>query len=112
MSSYDTTTAAASATSGVDLFNGEVWARQPQNRVVVGFGIAGSAAALDTEVELYIDEVRISNFFNQTTGGVLVNEDMIRLDRLYIPGSAQIRCLIRDAAASNPIQTRIELQDI
>jgi hypothetical protein len=103
--------AAATAAVGADLFSAETWARSPRNRVLNGLALKGSAAAGDTEVELFIDEVRVGNFFNTNTGFPNI-DDLFALDRLGVPAGAQLRCLVRDAATTNPIHAAPSLEDI
>lgn len=111
MPSFQTSTAAASATVGTDLFANEPFARNPQNRVINEFGLTGSAAAGDSEVDLYIDEVRIGNFFNSATGFPQF-DTMVNMGRLFVPSGAQLRCIVRDAPATNPINTRVDMSDV
>lgn len=110
MPNYAVSIAAASATVGTDLYDGQVWARAPQDRVVSGLALKGSAAAGDTEVEVYIDEVRIGDFFNTNTG-FPNNDDLLPLEGLFVPGGAQLRAIVRDAPATNPINSMIALED-
>jgi len=112
MPNYFTSTPAATAVVGNDLFDGEVWARSPVDRVLNEFGIAGSAVILDTEVELSIDEVRVGNFTNTALLAPQTDRDMTDLGGLGIPAGAQLRCIVRDAAATSVINTRIQLENI
>lgn len=111
MPNYMTSIAAAVAILDADLFDAQVWARAPQNRVLTGIGVRGSAAALDTEFEVYIDEVRVGNFFNVSTG-VPNQDDLAPLESLGVPAGAQLRAIVRDAATTNPINVMVALEDI
>lgn len=111
MPNYMVSVAAATAIIDADLFTGEVWARAPQDRVLTGIGVRGSTAAGDTEFEVYIDEVRVGNFFNVSTG-FPNNDDLAPLESLGVPAGAQLRAIVRDAAASNPINVMVALEDI
>lgn len=102
--------AAASATVGTDLFSGEVWARAPQDRVVTALALKGSAAAGDTNVEFYADEVRIGDMWNTGTG-VPDLDDYMPVEALMVPGGAQLRAIVRDAPATNPIYAGITVED-
>jgi len=108
---YTVAIAASVAIVGADLFEGQVWARAPQNRVVDGAALRGSAAAGDSEVELHIDEVRISSLFNNNTG-FPNNDDLLPLESLLIPAGAQLRAIVVDAAASNPLNAMVALRDV
>jgi len=110
MGAYMVSVAAASAGVGIDLFSGEVWSRAPRNRVLNGFGIRGSAAAVDTQVEVYIDETRVGNFYNVGTG-VPNNDDLVKLNNLGVPAGAQARCIVRTAPTTNPINLLITLDE-
>jgi len=111
MPNWQSSVTAAVAILDADLFTGEVWARSPQPRVLSGFAMRGSAAGADTEVELTIDEVRVGNFFNVSTG-VPNMDDVLPLEDLFVPGGAQLRCIVRDAAATNPVNTITAIRDV
>lgn len=110
MPSYTVSVAAATAVVDADLFTGERWTETPQNRVVTGIAVRGSAAAGDTEVELFIDETRVGGFFNTTTGFPNA-DDVVPVEELGVPGAGQLSCIVKDAAATNPINVRIDLED-
>jgi len=59
-----------------------------------------------------IDEIRIGNYFN-TTGGVVQPkfDDRIPLENLQVPAGAQLRFVVRDAAATNPINVQVVVED-
>ena len=103
--------AAADAVLEFDLFGGEVWKRTPNNRALTGIGCRGSTAAGDFEFELYIDEVRVGNFMNSDTG-VPNNDDVLPLESLFVPAGAELRAVVRDAAAGNPVHTMVALEDV
>lgn len=110
MPSYTASVPAATAVIGADLFVGQVWARSPVDRILTGVGLAGSAAIGDTEVEIFIDEVRVGQFFNVALG--FPNQDHIQdLEDLFVPAGAQLRSIVRDAAATNPINQTVVLED-
>jgi len=110
MPNYTASVTAAVAILDADLFTGQVWARAPQPRILEGFALRGSAAAGDTEVELFIDEVRVGGFFNNALT-FPNNDDLMPLESLYIPPGAQLRAIVRDAAATNPINAMVSLED-
>lgn len=111
MPNYLASVAAATAIVGYDIFKDQVWARAPVDRVLTGIGIKGSAAALDTEVEVYVDEVRVGNFFNGSTG-VPNNDDLMDIEDLGVPAGAQLRCIVKDAPVTNPINVMAALEEI
>jgi len=91
------------------MFEGEVFARSPMDRTIAGIAVKGSAAAADSEVELFVDEVRIGNYFNTGTG-FPNGDDEIDLEDLGVPAGAQLRAVVRDAATTNPLFIRITLE--
>jgi hypothetical protein len=111
MPNYIASVPAATAVLDADLFEGERWARSPVNRALQGVGVAGSAVVGDTEIEIYIDEVRVGNFFNNA---LLMpdNNQLMPLESLGIPAGAQLSCIVRDAAATSPINVMVALQDL
>ena len=111
MPNYISSVAAATAVLDADLFVGEVWARSPSRRALNGVGMRGSAAAGDTGIDLFIDEVRVGNFFNNNTGFPNV-DDLLPLESLFIPAGAQLRAIVNDAALSNPINTMVSIEEL
>jgi len=107
---YNVTIAAATAVVGFDLFTGERWARSPVDRLVTGLGMRGSAAAVDTEAELYIDEVRVGAFRNVSTGAPNM-DDLFPLEALEVPAGAELQLVVTDAPATNPINPIISIED-
>ncbi len=113
MPGYTVSIAAASATVGANLFANEVFERAPQNRAITAIGVAGSAAIGDSEIDLMVDEVRIGNYFNTRTGVAMPNfDDMVRLESLLVPGGAQVRAIVRDAATTNPLNITTQIEDV
>ena len=99
--------AAATAVVGYDLLTGERWQSMGVPRALTGIALAGSAAALDTKIGLYIDDVYIGSFLNSATGAVLLDAHLRPLDRNYVPPYAQIHAIVEDAPATNPINLTI-----
>lgn len=111
MGNFVSSTAAATAVVGFDLFSGEVWARTPNNRVLQGVGLAGSAVIGDAEVEFFIDEVRVSQMFNNS---LLFpdNDTLLPLENLFIPSGSQLRAVVRDAPATNVLNAMVAVRDV
>lgn len=95
--------AAASAGLNVDLFAGTIFQQSSVDRALTKIGVAGSAAALDTKVTLYVDTTYIGEFYNTATGAVLIDSAGIQLDYNFVPAGAQLHLYVTDAAATNPI---------
>jgi hypothetical protein len=99
--------AAASATVGTDLLSDAQFAESPNRRRIVAAGLAGSAAALDTEVRLVAGVVDIGKMFNAATGAN--NRDtMFRIGEDIEPG-VRIRAYVVDAPATNPINLALDI---
>ena len=104
--------AAATAVVGYDLFSDEWFQSMGSDRALTGIGVAGSAAALDFLCQLFIDDVFIGEYYNAATGAVLVDAHMVPLDELYVPAFAKIRCVVEDAANTNPINVMLIWDDL
>ena len=107
MPSYIVSVAAAVALVGADLVVGERWKEQPNDRVLTGIGMMGSAAAGDTVVDLMVDETRVAQLTNQGIG-FPNNDDMVEVS-VIIPANAELSAVVTDAAATNPINLRLDI---
>jgi len=110
MPSYVAAVAAATAIVGFDIFTGEVWARSPVDRILTGTGVTGSAVIGDTELEMFIDEVRVGSFFNNRLL-VPTQDEVVDLEDLFIPAGAQLRSIVRDAPATSIIYHTVVVED-
>lgn len=99
--------AATTAVVGYDLLQGERGQQMGSPRALTGIAVAGSAAALDTKLGLYIDDVYIGSFYNTATGAVLLDAHLRPLDRNYVPPYSQLHLIVEDAPATNPINCTI-----
>jgi len=102
---------AAVAAVGADLFSGETWARSPVNRVLNGIAYTGSAVIGDTEIEVFIDEVRVGSFFNSALLTPQIDRDIQPLEALGVPAGAQLRAVVIDAATTSIVYTLAALED-
>lgn len=107
MSQFQGSVLAATAILGYDLFVNEIWKRRAGWRWLASLGLKGSTAGADTECELYIGETRIANVFNTTTG-FPDRDDAMPVGR-YIPPNEEIRLVVVDAPATNPINFFIDI---
>lgn len=94
--------AAATAVLGYDLSQNTIWQQQAKNRFLTGFALKGSAASNDTKVSLFVDTVKVGEFFNGNTGFPNM-DDVIPLDGNFVPAGAQLHIYVDDAPATNPI---------
>lgn len=106
-----TSTAAATAVVGYDLAVGQIWQQASEDRALTGFALKGSAAAGDTKVSLYIDTVKIGEFYNTGTG-FPNRDDTVLLDGNYCPAGSQIHIYVDDAPATNPINTLVTWENL
>lgn len=112
MPNFTAPNTAAVAIVGADLLSGQVWARTPNDRVLNGLAYTGSAVIGDTEIEVYIDEVRVGSFFNSALLTPQVDRDVQPLESLGIPAGAQLRAVVIDAAATSLVYLMMALEDV
>lgn len=112
MPNYTADVAAATAVVGYNLATGERWARSPVNRVLKGVAITGSAVIGDSEVDVYIDEVRVSGFFNSALLTPQVDRDIVPQPSLLVPAGAEIQAIVIDAPATSIIYFLVALEDL
>ena len=111
MPNFTADNTAAVAVVDADLFNGETWARSPVDRTLMGIGYTGSAVIGDTEIEVFIDEVRVGSFFNSALLTPQIDRDIQPLEALGIPAGAQLRAVVKDAAATSIVYALAALED-
>jgi len=102
--------AAAVAVLGYDLATGKTWRSSNKRRWCGGFGLAGSAAALDTHVRLMAGQVEIGDFYNSSVGAVTKDVDMFPVGA-WVEAGLNIGIIIDDAPVTNPINVAIDLQE-
>ena len=101
----------ATAVVGYDLTTGKFWQSLGRRRALVGIAIKGSAAANDTKIELFIDTVKIGEFYNTGTGFPNM-DDMIPLDMNFVPPNSQIHLYVTVAPGTNPINGIVAWKDL
>jgi len=103
--------AAATAVLGYDLFQNTIFQQQGKNRALTGVALKGSTAAADTKVDLFIDTVKLGEFYN--TGTAFPNmDDVIPLDGNFVPAGTQLHMYVTDAPATNPINAIVTWKDV
>tara|TARA_Y100000310_G_C20676205_1_gene813198 strand:+ start:2301 stop:2675 length:375 start_codon:yes stop_codon:yes gene_type:complete len=107
MSVQQSSIAAATAVVGYDLLRDEGFKSAQFERRIVAAGLTGSAAAGDTEVELFIGSVSIGTLFNSATG--FNNRDSLFRLGENVPPNAAISAVVRDAPATNPINIALDV---
>lgn len=99
--------AAATAVLGYDLCSNTTWQNSGANRTILAAGLAGSAAALDSKVDLFVGSVKVGEMYNTSTGAVQRNVDMFRVGQ-RVPAGMPISALVVDAPATNPLNLTID----
>lgn len=98
--------AAATAVVGFDLLSGNSLRQSDRPRTIVGVGLAGSAAALDTEVDIFVGQIRVGNIYNKATGAV--TRDHMFAMRSTVPPNQEVHAYVVDAPATNPINILVD----
>ena len=106
MPSYTVSIAAATAVLDFDLAVGTRWKEQGADRVLTAVGLCGSAAEGDTEVDIFVDEVRIGTFFN--TKLLFPDEDDMVEVNVIVPANSEVSIVVQDAPATNPLNLRVD----
>lgn len=109
---YTATVTAAIAVVGANVLDAERWARSPANRVLRAVGYTGSAVIGDTEVDFYVDEVRVGSAFNSALLVPQVDRDLVSVGDLMVPAGAELQAVVVDAAATSPVFVSLSLEDI
>jgi len=103
--------AAATAIVGYDLASSQTWKTAGNPRKLVGMGLAGSAAALDSKADVMIGNQKVGELYNTSLGAVQKDTDIFRGGAI-IPGGTPISILVTDAPATNPLNVTVDLEDI
>lgn len=99
--------AAAVGVVGYDLLQGTTWRVSGQPRRLVAIGLAGSAAALDTKVDVFIGNQKVGDMYNSGTGAN--NRDSMFRVGSIIPAGTPLSVIVTDAPATNPINVSADL---
>lgn len=103
----------ANAGVGTDLLLNSVYRRSDRPRMIRNVIIAGSAAVGDTEVQLMIGTVQVARIPNTISG---TNQKISGLDFLNIgavvPANTEVRVIVTDAPATNPIDLLMNIDDM
>ncbi len=100
--------AAAVAVAGFDLAASTTWRVAGVARVLNSVGLAGSAAALDSKIDVFVGNQKVGEMFNSSTGAVNRNTDMFRIGEV-VPAGTPISMLVTDAPATNPLNAAADL---
>ena len=113
MGNISESVAAATAIVGYDLMTGSRHQQKEQNRSIQVLKLTGSAAKGDTEIELFIGDDLVGNFFNTTEGAGVwgVREDEVVLGGVMVYPGEQIHAYVVDAPTTNPINLTLMTMD-
>tara|TARA_Y100000310_G_C20580372_1_gene762670 strand:- start:564 stop:890 length:327 start_codon:yes stop_codon:yes gene_type:complete len=100
-----TSVAAATAVVGYDIATPSSLVEAPYPRSIQAIGLAGSAAALDTAVDIFVGQVKIATLYNSATGAP--NRDAMFPVGQDVPAGATLRAIVTDAPATNPINLAV-----
>ena len=109
MSMIDISVAAATAVVGYDMMTGDKNKQVSYDRSITDIGLCGSAAAGDSEIELFVGTISYGKFKNLATG-YPTNDHMISVE-IPVPAGEQINAIVTDAAGTNPLNLKIALED-
>jgi hypothetical protein len=99
-------TAHASYTVGSDPISGQIQARVPYDRWLIGVGIVGSASTGDCEATVLIGQEEIGPFRNSALGLGITQDNLIQV-REFVPANMIVAMRVNDAAASNNVLTAL-----
>lgn len=94
--------AAATAVLGYNLLRDEVNRTVGYDRIIVAYGLTGSAVVGDTVVQVKVGGAVKATIIN-TVLGVAVTRDHMLADRIFVPRNVEVEAVVTDAAATNPV---------
>lgn len=105
MANISVSVAAATAIVGYDLMKDSRHQSVEYDRTVESLKLAGSAAKGDTEVEIFVGDEFLGNFFNTVEGaGVFGNTDEeVDMGGVEVFSGEKIHAYVKDAPVTNPI---------
>lgn len=101
------TIAAATAVLGYDLLQSNINNQATYPRMLIRAGLAGSAAALDAAIDLYVGRNVVATLYNVATGAVL-SDAHFRDVHAMVPTGEQVRAIVTDAPGTNPLNIVVE----
>ena len=100
---------AATAVVGYDLIEGNSLKQSDKPRSLIAAALAGSAAALDTVVDLFVGQVKVGGMYNSAVGAP--NRDHLFRIGVYVPANQEVHAYVVDAPATNPINIILDFQE-
>jgi len=99
--------AAATAILGYDLATGQTWKTSGHDRMINSVGLAGSAAPLDSRVDVMVGETKIAELYNSSLLAVQKDADMFR-GGAHVPGGTPITITVVDAPVTSPLNVAVD----
>ena len=96
-----TSHAAAVAVLGFNLLQGSVFDQVSFPRMLRGAALAGSAAALDSKVEIFVGTNKVAELFNSATGAP--NRDHLFPINAHVGAGEEVSAIVVHAPATNPL---------
>lgn len=106
MPAIENSVAAATAVVGYDLIADEPLRQAGYDRNVRGLALAGSAAAGDSKVKLMVGNVEVATAYNKATG-FPTRDHMVPMGA-KVPGGTEVRVVVTDAPATNPLNVIVD----
>jgi len=104
--------AAATAVLDYDLLQAKRTAQSSRNRALTGLALTGSAATLDSGVDVFIDTVFIGRFYNTRANAPPNADDLIKVGPLAWPAGARLSAPVIDAPVTNALNLRYDWVDM
>jgi len=98
--------AAATAVVNYDLLRNTTYRSSSRPRRIIAAGLAGSAAALDTELEIMVGNTEVGRIYNSATGAP--NRDSMFRIGAPVPANLEVTARVVDAPVTNPINLAID----
>ena len=100
--------AAATAVLGYDLLRDNPFQQSASARRIVAVALKGSAAALDSKVDLMVGALKVGEIFNSGTGAPN-RDDLFRIGA-FVPPNQEVHAYVTDAPATNPLNLAIDFE--
>lgn len=109
MPSFGDSVAAATFVAGYNGFAGKIGVETDgRPRRLTGFGMVGSNAIANTEVELFVDTEKIGTFLNQAATGTALTNDYIEDIEKVVHPNQKVAMNVTVGATTNAVAYRLE----
>ena len=107
--------AVASAAAKTDLLAGDKsWVNKPVKKRVIAFGLTGSAAADDTQIDLFYGSEKMAELLNHRTGVAFdTDQDLVPCpSNAYCSADQDIAAVVVDPPGTNPIKLVLVIEEL